>query len=56
MKLIGLIALASIVYLLGPKVKPPTSDSTLPEVPSDLVALECWITEKEEAIPNIKPD
>lgn len=56
MGLFGLILLLLVVYVLGPKVEVPDLDVTLPEVPSDLVQLEQWITKKEAAIPNIKPE
>lgn len=54
--LLVLITLLIIVYLLGPKVEKPNLDSTLPQVPTDLVQLEKWINDKEATIPNIKPE
>lgn len=45
-----------LVYFLGPQVKAPSMDETLPKVTSDLIALESEINAKENAIVNIKPD
>ncbi|MEP5617520.1 MAG: alpha/beta hydrolase [Flavobacteriaceae bacterium] len=47
--------LIALVYFLGPKVEEPNLNTVLPEVSSNLVELENWISEKEAALPNIKP-
>ncbi|MET1257932.1 alpha/beta hydrolase [Flagellimonas sp. DF-77] len=54
--LLGGIALLIVVYLLGPRVDRPDLGKTLPEVTSDLVALEAGIVAEEKATPNIRPD
>ncbi|MCL6268233.1 alpha/beta hydrolase [Flagellimonas myxillae] len=54
--LLFVLILLVLAYFLGPKVQKPDMDTTLPDVPSDLVALEQWIQDKEASVPNIKPD
>ena len=53
--LIGILILG-VVYLLGPRVERPDLTFVLPEAPKDLNALHEWVTEKEQAFSNIKPN
>ncbi len=50
------IALLALAYFLGPQVENPNLDTTLPKVSTDLVELERWITDRENAVANIKPN
>ena len=50
------IAVLFVVYLLGPKVEPPSLNRTLPKVSSELAKLEKEIQEREASLQNIKPD
>ncbi len=54
--LVVLLALIVLGFFLGPKVENPNLDTTLPEVTTNLKALEHWIKDQEKAIPNIKPN
>lgn len=57
LKRIGLlITLLVLVYLLGPRQKTPTVNTTLPEATTNLITLEKEIIESEQEISNIKPD
>jgi len=51
--LIGVVGLA---YFMGPRASEAMLDPVLPEVSSDLTALEKEIIESEKAVPNLKPD
>ncbi|WP_420321609.1 alpha/beta hydrolase [Flagellimonas sp.] len=51
-----IIAVLAVIYFLGPKVDQPNLDKTLPKVPNELGQLEQWIDQKEDKIPNIKPE
>ncbi|MDT0605632.1 alpha/beta hydrolase [Croceitalea rosinachiae] len=54
--LVIIVGALILVYFLGPKVEPPSMDETLPEVTSDLIALEREINKKENSFSNIRPD
>lgn len=46
--LIGFIAVAGIVYLLGPNPETPVYNSTLPNIPGEPAALEAYIQSNEQ--------
>ena len=50
------ILILGAVYLFGPRVERPDLTFVLPEVPKELNALHKWVTEKEQAFSNIKPN
>lgn len=54
--LVLIVVAIVLLYALGPKVASPSLDETLPKVPSDLTQLQQFIIQREESIPNIKPD
>ena len=54
--LLIVLVLLAIVFFLGPKVEKPNLDRTLPVVSENLQELDAWITSKEKATPNIKPN
>lgn len=51
-----LIAILIVGYLMGPKVKKPNLDITLPNLATNLKDLERKIAENEALVGNIKPD
>lgn len=51
-----LLVVLCLVYFLGPKIETPDLDTTLPEVTSDLSALESLINKREATNSQIKPD
>ncbi len=53
---IVLLALLAVGYFVGPQVEEPDTDTSLPQVTTDLVKLEQWINDREKAITNIKPN
>jgi esterase/lipase len=53
---LGLIALITVIYLIGPKAETGPLSKELPEVPSELASLEAFVNEREANTPNIKPD
>jgi len=53
---IPIIALGSILYLLGPAPEDPNLKAELPNISSNLLELEKQIINKESKIRNIKPD
>jgi len=46
--------LLGALYLLGPRVETPELNESPVSVPSDLMSLERWITEKENALGNVR--
>jgi len=54
--LLVVVLLLVVAYLLGPKVEKPDLNAALPEITSDLNALDDRIWQKEAAITNIKAD
>ena len=54
--LIVVFVLAVLVYFVGPKVEKPDLNTSLPTVPSNLMALEEMILNKENHTLNIKED
>ncbi|PRX57761.1 alpha/beta hydrolase [Flagellimonas meridianipacifica] len=54
--ILWVIALLVILFLVGPEVEKPNLDTTLPTVPSNLLALEEMIMAREKEMPNIKAD
>ncbi|QSE98012.1 alpha/beta hydrolase [Fulvivirga lutea] len=55
---ISLVVIIAVVaaYFIGPQVEIGELSKTLPEVPNNLTVLEAFINEREDSIPNIKPD
>ncbi|TAI47006.1 alpha/beta hydrolase [Flagellimonas allohymeniacidonis] len=53
---VGILFLLGFFYVLGPKVEKPNLDTVLPEVETNLLALEKMIQEREQDISNLKPD
>lgn len=51
-----LLVLLFLTYYLGPSVEKPDLSIDLPEVTSDLTALQKMISQREIKMPNIKPD
>lgn len=47
--------LLCVFYFIGPRPEKPQLDFNLPEVSSDLIALQDWIDQKESTNPLIKP-
>ena len=54
--LVVVFVLMVLVYFVGPKVEKPDLSTSLPAVPSNLMALEEMILNKEKNTPNIKKD
>ena len=54
--LVVVFVLMVLVYFVGPKVEKPDLSTSLPAVPSNLIALEQMILNKEKNTPNIKKD
>ncbi|MEM9000246.1 MAG: alpha/beta hydrolase [Bacteroidota bacterium] len=54
--LLLVILLLVMVYFMGPQVKRPDLNRTLPQMTSDLKDLEAEIMEYEATFPNLKPD
>ena len=54
-KVLAVLAVAVVVYLLGPSPAKPSFSTTLPELTSDSVALQQAIDAREAALP-LKPD
>jgi len=46
--------LLGALYLVGPRVETPELNESSVSVPSDLMSLERWITEKENALGNVR--
>lgn len=46
--------LLGALYLVGPRVETPELNESPVSVPSDLMSLERWITEKENALGNVR--
>ena len=46
--------LLGALYLVGPRVETPELNESPVSVPSDLMSLEQWITEKENALGNVR--
>ena len=46
--------LLGALYLMGPRVETPELNENPVSVPSDLMSLEQWITEKENALGNVR--
>ena len=46
--------LLGAMYLVGPRVETPELNESPVSVPSDLMSLERWITEKENALGNVR--
>ena len=54
-KIIVVFAGILLVYLLGPAPEAPVLKKPLSEVPTDLVALQKYVTDKEASVGNIRP-
>src|SRR5690606_40486124 len=50
------VAVLGAVYFVGPKASDAMLDPTLPQVNTDLLALEQEIISSEQAVPNLKAD
>ena len=50
------ILILGAFYLLGPRVDTPVLRTTVPDIPNQLDSLQNWISFKETALGNIKPD
>lgn len=53
---LGIVIVLVLVYVFGPKVESPNLTKELPEVPSDLKALEQYIIDKEKSVEGLKKD
>ena len=54
--ILGIIAVLGIIYAVGPKVPEAKPTPVLPNVTSDLTALEKEVNSTEKATPDLKPD
>ncbi|MCF0042434.1 alpha/beta hydrolase [Dyadobacter fanqingshengii] len=54
--ILGIIAILGIIYAVGPKVPEAKPTPVLPNVTSDLTALEKEVNSTEKATPDLKPD
>lgn len=58
--ILGITAVLIIVlvvgYFVGPQVETPALSKDLPAVPSDLAALEAYVSDKEKQVEGLKPD
>lgn len=53
---LAIIVILVLAFFLGPKVEKPDLGKQLPKMPSDLMALEQQIMQREAVTPNMKPD
>ena len=53
---VGIIAVISLAFFVGPKVAAPVVNKPLPEITIPLEGLSAWIAQKEAAFPTLKPD